>query len=267
MPAGKAVAQTAEHLFPLIEVEGTSYEMGYQHGAQARELVGRYLLWIDRLTGRPRDELCRNAMTFVPYIEALSPAMIEEMRGLADGAGISFEEAALCQARAEAAQVGEGGCTAFALSGEATAGGAPLAGQNQDLEPEYADVAVLLRVKPSDGRPRALMFTFAGQLGFSAQPRTGASRIHRRRDGQRRQPGRRSPLDEPSGVHQAAAETALERGRNESKLHGRPSRWSSLTKSGSQRIYRRDGKGNLNLRSGPVSKGASCGKMTTLLLL
>ena len=155
------------HIFPLIEVSGSSYEMGYQHGAQAANLVRRYLLWIEKLTGKPRDLLCRNAMAFLPLMEALSPALVEEIRGLADGAGISFEEAILCQSRAEAARVSEGGCTAFAMTGSATADHQPLAGQNQDLEPEYADVAILLRVKPTDGRPRALMFTFAGQLGYT----------------------------------------------------------------------------------------------------
>jgi isopenicillin-N N-acyltransferase like protein len=156
-----------KHKFPLIEVSGDAYEMGYQHGAQASDLVRKYLLWIERITGKPRDLLCRNAMTFLPMIEALSPALVAEVRGLADGAGIDFEEAVLCQARAEAGQVREGGCTAFALTGDATADGNPLAGQNQDLEPEYADVAILLHVKPTDGRPRALIFTFAGQLGYS----------------------------------------------------------------------------------------------------
>ena len=169
------VTETKEHVFPLFEVSGTSYEMGYQFGAQAEELVQRYLLWIERLTGRPRDELCRNAMVFLPYIQALSPLMIEEIKGLAEGAGLSFEEAVLCQARAEAARVNEGGCTAFALSGDATADDNPLAGQNQDLEPEYADVAVLLRVNPSDGRPHALMFTFAGQLGYSGMNQHGVA--------------------------------------------------------------------------------------------
>ena len=164
-----------EHVFPLYEVEGTSYEMGYQHGAQADHLVRRYLLWIEKLTGKSRDVLCRNAMAFLPAIEALSPPLVEEIRGLADGADISLEEAVLCQARAEAARVGEGGCTGFALSGSATADGQPLAGQNQDLEPEYADVAMLLRVRPGDGRPRALMFTFAGQLGYSGMNEHGVA--------------------------------------------------------------------------------------------
>lgn len=159
--------------FPLLEVSGSAYEMGYQHGAQAAPLIERYLRLTERLTGKPRDLLCRNAMALLPYMEALSPAFVEEIRGLADGAGIRFEEAVLCQARAEAGRIPEGGCTAFALTGAATADGRPLIGQNQDLEPEYADIALLLRVRPSDGRPRALMFTFAGQLGYSGMNETG----------------------------------------------------------------------------------------------
>ena len=153
--------------FPVVEVSGTSYEMGYGHGAQAAELIRRYLLWIEKLTRVSRDVLCRNAKTFLPAIQRLSPALVEELQGLAKGADISFEEALLCQARADAAQVNPGGCTAFALTRSATADGQPLAGQNQDLEPEFADVAIVLRVRPTDGRPRAVMFTFAGQLGYS----------------------------------------------------------------------------------------------------
>ena len=166
---------TMEHAFPLIEVAGGAYEMGRQHGEKAGALVKKYLVWIERITGEPRDRLCRNAMSFLPAMERLSPKLVEEIRGLADGAGISFPEAVLCQARAEASHSWDGGCTAFALRGEATAGGMVLAGQNQDLEPEYADVAILLRVRPNDGRPRALMFTFAGQLGYAGMNEYGVS--------------------------------------------------------------------------------------------
>ena len=161
--------------FPLIEVSGDAYTMGRAHGEQAQTLVHSYLMWIDRLTGMARDVLCKNAMQFVPMMEAASPAFIDEIRGLADGAGIAFEEAVLCQARAEASHTKEGGCSAFALTGSATASGNTLAGQNQDLEPEYADVAILLRVQPNDGRPVALMFTFAGQLGYAGMNAHGVT--------------------------------------------------------------------------------------------
>lgn len=160
-------------MWPMVEVAGSAREMGYQHGAQAKGLIEKYLVWIDRMTGVSRDVLCRNAMQFVPLIEKLSPAYVEEVRGLAEGAEISFEEAVLCQARGEAAKVQDEACTAFAMTGKATRGGVTLAGQNQDLAPEYADFAILLHVKPSDGRPRALLFTFAGQLGYSGMNEHG----------------------------------------------------------------------------------------------
>ena len=115
------------HAFPFVEVSGTAYDMGYQHGKQAADLVHKYLIWIDKLTGKSRDELCLSARAFHLLIEKLSPLLMEEIRGLADGAGISFDEALLCQARGEAASVPPEGCTAFALTGSATADGYPLA--------------------------------------------------------------------------------------------------------------------------------------------
>ena len=162
-----------DHQFPLIEVSGNAYEMGYQHGAQTADMVERYLLWIEKLAAKPRDLLCRSAMKFLPVLEAAQATFAEEVRGVADGAKISIEEAMLCQVRLEAVQAGEEGCTAFALKGEATAGGTLLAGQNQDLETEYADVSILLHLKPADGRPRMLMFTFAGQLGYAGMNEHG----------------------------------------------------------------------------------------------
>ncbi len=167
--------ESVDHEFPVIEVSGDSYQMGYEHGAQASDLIRKYLLWIEHLTGRTRDVLCRNAMALLPSMEALSPPFVDEVRGLAAGADIALEEAVLCQARAEAAEADDSACSAFALTGAATTGGRTLAGQNQDLQPEYADVAILLRVRPTDERPMALMFTFAGQLGYSGMNEHGVA--------------------------------------------------------------------------------------------
>ena len=90
------------HEFPLVAVAGTSREMGYQHGAQVAPLIQQYLGWIEKMTGRDRDELGHRAMAFLPHIENLSPRFLEEVRGLASGAGLSFEHALLCQVRSEA---------------------------------------------------------------------------------------------------------------------------------------------------------------------
>ncbi len=84
--------------FPMVDVRGDAYELGYQHGAQAALLIERYLRLTERLTGQAREVLCRRALAFLPFMERLSPAFVTEVRGLAAGAGITFEEALLCQA-------------------------------------------------------------------------------------------------------------------------------------------------------------------------
>jgi isopenicillin-N N-acyltransferase-like protein len=159
--------------FPLVEVCGDAYEMGYQHGTQAAALIDKYLILIEKMAAKKRDLLGRKALAFQPFIEKLNPLLIEEVRGLAAGAAISFAEAMLCQVRTAAASVE--GCTAFALTGKATSHGQPLAGQNQDLGPEFADVGIVLHLKPTDGRPRAITFTFAGQLGYMGMNENGVA--------------------------------------------------------------------------------------------
>ena len=161
--------------FPLVKVEGSAYEMGYQHGVQAGALIEKYLLWIEKSTGLSRDILGRNALGFEAPIRRLSPIFLQEVRGLAAGAGLSYAEALLCQVRSAAAHSPPEGCTAFALSGPVTASGHPLAGQNQDLPPEFADVGIVLHLLPSDGRPRAITFTFAGQLGYMGMNHKGVA--------------------------------------------------------------------------------------------
>ena len=161
------------HEFPLIQVAGSAYEMGYQHGAQASTLIGKYLQWIEKSSGKQRTELGRHALTFLPLMEELSAAFVEEIRGLAVGAGIAFEEALICQTRGAMVPAQSEGCTAFSLTATATASGQPLAGQNQDLPPEFSDLGIVLHVKPNDGRPRAITFTFAGQLGYMGMNQYG----------------------------------------------------------------------------------------------
>ncbi|MCX6622217.1 MAG: C45 family autoproteolytic acyltransferase/hydrolase [Acidobacteria bacterium] len=166
-----------EKTFPVVSVSGTSFEMGWQHGRQAAPLIEKYLCWIEKLTGKPRKVLAEGALRFEALLRGLSGEYMDEVTGLAEGAGIPFGEAMLCQVRAEAARMVDGACTAFALRGTATRDGRPLAGQNQDVEAEYAEVAIVLKVKPSGGRPRAVMLTWAGQLGYAGMNEHGVAQF------------------------------------------------------------------------------------------
>ena len=174
--------------FPLVEAAGSARAMGRAHGEQARPLIARYLATIEALAKLDRDTLGRKARWFLPLIEHFSPAYMEEVRGLAEGAAIAFDHALLCQVRLEAMRVTEG-CSAFAITGAATAEGRTFAGQNQDLEPDFESFGIVLRIRPDDGRPRAVLFTFAGQLGYAGMNEHGVSNFANALFGQPWQPG------------------------------------------------------------------------------
>jgi isopenicillin-N N-acyltransferase like protein len=164
---------------PLVSVAGAPYARGFQHGRQCGELIARYpdvLAEIIEDEGRlrglesggarfSRERLIADARTFLPTLTAFAPHLIDEVRGIADGAERPFDEVLLVNVRAEVlgliAATGDG-CTAFAFGPN---GGAVLAGQNLDQDPRMGDLLVVLRVEPADG-PAILMCSFAGLVGY-----------------------------------------------------------------------------------------------------
>jgi isopenicillin-N N-acyltransferase like protein len=170
--------------FPLVEVAGPPRDRGRQHGRQAAD---RIALGIRHYT----EQLARSALDagairdlvreYVPHMEAFEPAYVEEMRGIAEGAGVDFESIALLNARTEILKLGQRpdlrarladdeACTGVVALPEATHGRRVIHAQNWDWKAECAATAVVLRVRRDDG-PDLLTFTEAGGLarsGFNA---------------------------------------------------------------------------------------------------
>eukprot|EP01052_Picozoa_sp_SAG31_P057179 SAG31_NODE_16777_length_696_cov_1.209380_1_plen_149_part_01 len=97
-----AMAESAELFvagadeYPCITCSGSAFDMGLQHGAQARKLIREYLRFIiDSNPTKSREKLLQEALDFVPSITALSPEYIEETKGLAAGATNALAIAAL----------------------------------------------------------------------------------------------------------------------------------------------------------------------------
>jgi isopenicillin-N N-acyltransferase-like protein len=160
--------------FPQVTVRGGPFERGRQHGAQAGDLIAAHLAYlIDALCSgqrsRPaaptRGRLLERALAFLPLYEAYAPDLVEEIRGVAAGARISFAEALLLNVRGEALGVVDEGCTAFAVGRGLTAGGAVLAGQTSDQAAWNREVMIVLAVEPDTG-PAALMCAHAGLIGY-----------------------------------------------------------------------------------------------------
>lgn len=151
--------------FPLIEAGGTHRELGRQHGEQVRDRLRAFLDYLARVLKLGADQVGRRSLRFLPLFEQYCPHLVEEVRGLAEGAGVSLAEALVVQIRGELAQVPSEGCTTFVISGRGTASGTILIGQNSDVEPDYDALGYILHLRPID-KPAVMMWTFGGQIGY-----------------------------------------------------------------------------------------------------
>lgn len=166
--------------FPLIEVRGSAFERGRQHGELARERVHRSVAhYLVQLEGMGiRAELMRDLVRrYLPLAEAFDPNYVEEMRGIAAGAQTEFERIVLVNARTEILQLARienergltlheddpDGCTGVSLLPQATADRSLLHALNWDWKVECAETAMVLCIRREDG-PDVLTLTEAGSL-------------------------------------------------------------------------------------------------------
>ncbi|HSJ58124.1 MAG TPA: hypothetical protein VLC95_13155, partial [Anaerolineae bacterium] len=91
--------------FELIELSGAPFERGRQHGARAaaaiHDNVAVYLELVEARSGLAPGAALAAARAFQPAIAAHAPALLEEMRGIAAGAGCPLDHVLLINARSE----------------------------------------------------------------------------------------------------------------------------------------------------------------------
>ena len=160
-------------MFPVIEVSGSAFERGRIHGERARGRVERSLANYARLfafVGLPWREAQRRATPFRDVIGNFDAALLEEIEGIAKGAGRPFAELLTLNVRTEVLPpsfltgADDGECTAIVVSREASATGEALLAQNWDWVGSQRDSMVLLRVEAGDA-PACVTLTEAGMLG------------------------------------------------------------------------------------------------------
>lgn len=165
---------------PLIEISGLPRERGRQYGAQAAGRIAKgvshYAAQLQAM-GLGWPEIRALVDDYLPVIERFEPAYVEEMRGIAEGADVPFEQIALLNARTEILKLGSrpdlrarlaaaddpDGCTGVVVLPDATRDGTLIHAQNWDWKAECAETAVVLRIRRDDG-PDLLTFTEAGGL-------------------------------------------------------------------------------------------------------
>ena len=98
-----------------------------------------------------------------PRVQAIAPHWIDELEGLAQGAGIRSDEALALQLRPGTGGLPEG-CTSFAAVGDATTNRHTIAGQNRDLGEPYLHRMFIAVLRPTQG-PAILMHCVPGEIG------------------------------------------------------------------------------------------------------
>ena len=161
-------------MFEIVDVSGSAFERGRQHGETARSQVERSLANYAHLfefCGISWDEAQQRAVAHRDAIGRLDADLLEEIDGIAAGSGRKAGEILALNARTEilpptylgkpGAPSGE--CTAIAVRAAASAIGTSLLAQNWDWLGSQREALILLRV-PEGDRPGFLTLTEAGML-------------------------------------------------------------------------------------------------------
>jgi isopenicillin-N N-acyltransferase-like protein len=193
-------------MFPVLTLSGSAHQRGQHYGAAAAPLIRHSIASYARLFAYRRGIDWQTsqalALEFLPLLADYCPELLEEMQGIADGAGLHLGEivalnvrtellagigagvkhpdAAAAMSRNRAAGVpqhadepppslpatsapDDGECTTLVALPEASAGGVPWLAQTWDWNGDQRAACLLLRIH-APGQPAVLTLTEGGIL-------------------------------------------------------------------------------------------------------
>ena len=178
----------AEYALPIVDLEGSPRERGRAHGEAVRERIAYGLdRWSEEVAGqfdRPLAQVVQefySETSFTRAIQRWTPDLLEEVRGIAEGAGHSYEtmltyslldEWGWFAVKRYRTRVGQLGCSAIGL--RRGAGGYPIASQTHDLGANWNDALAIQRIHGANGI-RVLSLTAAGAVALSGCNDRGVS--------------------------------------------------------------------------------------------
>ncbi|WP_173915226.1 C45 family peptidase [Halobacillus sp. Marseille-Q1614] len=155
-----------------IKLQGSPREIGRKHGQEGREEVLKSLKTYEKLfygyKSLSWEEAKDIALQHLPAIEQYDMDLLEEMRGVAEGAGVEFEDILALNARSEIAlanykgAVFADGCTAMSVAPPLNQD--IIIGQNWDWKSSQKDSLLLLDIK-QENKPDITMVTEGGMIG------------------------------------------------------------------------------------------------------
>jgi hypothetical protein len=179
---GRGASTATRQAIPIVDLQGTPHERGRIHGEELRSLVATGVTqWkeaLEQARGCPSDAYIAQflaATSFDGAVRRWAPELLDEIRGVAEGAALPFETVYAYNLMDEEWWFGAEWSTrnsdpsrgsACSAVGLRTAwGGHPVVAQNMDLPNYYVPTQAILRVYRNRGA-QGLILTAAGLIGL-----------------------------------------------------------------------------------------------------
>jgi isopenicillin-N N-acyltransferase-like protein len=147
-------------MIPVLKASGTPWNMGHMIGSQLskslRIVTERFE---ERVAALGDGGLQAKVEPYVACTEKVAPRTLEEIRGMAEGAGVGFHSLFGLNTAQELTY--SQGCSSLAVNSEATLDGSVILAHNEDNSPFYADHCYVVDGTP-DEEPAFLAFAYAG---------------------------------------------------------------------------------------------------------
>lgn len=178
-------AQTDKKV-PVIELKGSAYERGLQHGTQLKnEIADVFTRWkgnMRRSGGSDPDTLIKAflaATNFKPITKKYVPEILDEIKGIADGSGQSYDDVFAFQLLDEfwiylddiRFNPNRHHCSGMGVA--ATAGRPAYIAQNMDVENYMQGGQVLLHLPANGKEPEQYIVTCAGLVALNGMNAAG----------------------------------------------------------------------------------------------
>ena len=156
----------------MVEAHGTHREVGQQIGQACQPGIQHTLTGLrsELPVGVTWEQMLQKSKLYLELSRQVYPQYVDELGGIAEGAGVPFDEVFLSMCEELWETAAWRGCTDMAARGRATKDGSTLVAHTNDLLPKAEEHLVLLKVQAED-EPEFLGISSGGisiSAGFNA---------------------------------------------------------------------------------------------------
>jgi isopenicillin-N N-acyltransferase like protein len=166
----------------VIELSGSGYELGLQHGRLLKkeidEIVKKMKINTTRILKKDADQVLNDFFIYAQFtasIKKYTPALYEEVKGIAEGAGQNFNDILVLNLLDEfwvyIDNIENHHCSGLGVP--SVNGSTGYIAQNMDIEKYTEGYQILVRLSRTSTRPEQFILTYPGCIALNGMNETG----------------------------------------------------------------------------------------------